>query len=248
MKVEFRLTATEAAPGLLEAEDESNRTIYIQPVAFLSNEHIQSAAAITDERGQPTIHVVFTPEGAQVMATVTGEHVGEQIAILVDGVVINAPFLAGALDGGFARIGGNFTEEEARRIAAGITGSVAPPVRRGNIPPSGPRQQVWDPEHGHYHTTVERTETEIDVAVDILETYVGEYELPQFLIAVTLEAGALFVEPRGEPKMRLFAESETQFFLRNAEVQLSFTSDEGGEVIGVVLHEGDTDHEGRKVR
>ena len=120
VKLELRLAFSEAAPGLLEAEDESNRTIYIQPVAFLSNEHVRFAGVTTAERGIPAVAIYFTPEGSRIWATVTGGHIGEPVAILLDGVVVTAPIVRERLDGGEARITGIYTEDEARRIAAGI--------------------------------------------------------------------------------------------------------------------------------
>ena len=119
--VEFRLAATETGPGLLEATiADSEQTIYVRPAAFLSNEQVQSAVAIADEDGRPAIEVVFTPEGRRIMATVTGGHVNRPVAILVDGVVIAAPTVREQIDGGVVRITENLTQEEARRVAAGI--------------------------------------------------------------------------------------------------------------------------------
>ena len=92
-----------------------------------------------------------------------------------------------------------------------------------------------------------RTERE-EVEVEILESYVGKYELtPQFVISVTLENGALFVQATGQPKFPVFAESETKFFLRAVEAQISFTKDESGTVTGVILHQGGRDQAARKV-
>ena len=125
--------------------------------------------------------------------------------------------------------GGALAAELSRRIQAAYEwDSMAQPVRRGYTPP------------------VERTE--VDVAVDILETYVGEYELrPGFSIVVTLEGGALFIQATGQSKFPVFAESETKFFLRVVEAQVSFTKDDSGAVTGMILHQGGRDQPGRKV-
>ena len=94
---------------------------------------------------------------------------------------------------------------------------------------------------------VERTE--VEVATAVLETYVGEYELaPTFSIVVTLEDGALFAQATGQPKFPLFAESETEFFLRVVDAQVSFTKDDSGAVTGIILHQGGANQPGRKVR
>ncbi|MEE8327100.1 MAG: serine hydrolase domain-containing protein, partial [candidate division NC10 bacterium] len=61
-----------------------------------------------------------------------------------------------------------------------------------------------DPAPRGYRPPVERTE--IDVAEEILQTYVGEYELsPQRSLVVTLEDGQLHLEVTGQGKAPLFA-------------------------------------------
>ena len=93
-----------------------------------------------------------------------------------------------------------------------------------------------------------RERVEVEVAEDILETYVGEYEFaPTFSIVVTLEAGALFAQATGQPKFPIFAESETQFFLRVVDAQVSFTMDDSGAVTGIILHQGGANQPGRKI-
>ena len=126
--------------------------------------------------------------------------------------------------------GAELLAEVSRRIQAAYEwDSMAEPVRRGYAPP------------------VERTE--VAVAVEILETYIGEYELsPEFSIVVTLENDALFVQATGQPRFPVFAESETKFFLRAVEAQISFTRDDSGVVTGMILHQGGRDQSARKVQ
>ena len=98
-----------------------------------------------------------------------------------------------------------------------------------------------------YARPVERTE--VEVAEALLETYVGEYELGDDLsLFVTLEDGVLFVQPTGQEKLPVFAESETKFFQRAVKAQVSFTRDDSGAVTGLILHQGGRDHPGRKVK
>ena len=126
--------------------------------------------------------------------------------------------------------GGALAAEVSRRIQVAYDwDSRAQPVPRGYAP------------------RVERTE--VEVAVDVLETYVGEYEMsPELSIAVTLEGGGLFVQPTGQSRVPVFAESETKFFLRAGNAQVSFTKDASGAVTGMILHQGGRDQSGRKVR
>lgn len=91
--------------------------------------------------------------------------------------------------------------------------------------------------------------TEIVVPAKVLEDYVGEYALSsQFSIAVTLETGALFIQATGQAKFPVFAESETKFFLKVVEAQISFRRDDTGAVTSLILHQGGRDQQGKKVR
>ncbi|MDQ2871432.1 MAG: serine hydrolase [Acidobacteriota bacterium] len=89
---------------------------------------------------------------------------------------------------------------------------------------------------------------EMIVAPEVLDTYTGEYQLgPSFSIVVTREGGALFVQATNQPKLPLFAESETDFFLQVVDAQIRFVK-EGGRVASLVLHQNGQDTPGRKVR
>ncbi len=116
--------------------------------------------------------------------------------------------------------GGAVAGELSRRIQMAYEwDSVARPAPRGYRPP------------------VERAE--IDVAEEVLEAYVGEYELtPAMSIVITLEDGRLHVQPTGQTKLPMFAESEDMFFLRAVSAQVSFTRATSGEVTTMVLHQG----------
>jgi hypothetical protein len=88
----------------------------------------------------------------------------------------------------------------------------------------------------------------IDVAEAILQTYAGEYQLSdEFSIVVTAEGGQLFVQATGQNKLPLFAESETEFFLKVVDAQVTFTKNDAGEVAGLILHQNGRDMPGRKV-
>src|SRR5690606_17519520 len=79
----------------------------------------------------------------------------------------------------------------------------------------------------------------VDVPEDVLERYVGRYELaPQFHIEVTRENDVLYAQATNEPRFRLFAASPTRFFLRVVEAEIEFTVDAAGNVTGLVLHQG----------
>lgn len=88
---------------------------------------------------------------------------------------------------------------------------------------------------------------EIEVSAEVLERYVGVYELvPEFRITVTLEEGSLHVQATGQPKFPVFAESESKFFLKVVDAQVTFVT-ENGEVTSLIMHQGGVDQTARKV-
>lgn len=87
---------------------------------------------------------------------------------------------------------------------------------------------------------VERTK--VDVPVEILESYVGEYPLAEnFVLAITVEDEALWVQATGQQRLQIYAESETEFFLQAVDAQITFEVDDSGDVTGLVLHQGGAD-------
>ena len=85
---------------------------------------------------------------------------------------------------------------------------------------------------------------EVPVAAKILEQYVGNYELePGFVMSVTLEDGQLVTQLTGQPKVPLFAESETVFFPKVVDAEIEFLKDQKGQVTHLVLRQG-----GREVK
>jgi CubicO group peptidase (beta-lactamase class C family) len=126
--------------------------------------------------------------------------------------------------------GGAVANELSRRIQVAYEwDAFAEPVPRGYAPP------------------VERTE--IAVAEEILATYVGDYALSDELtLVITLENGGLFIEPTGQGKFPLFAESETEFFLRVANAQITFMQNDAGEVTSLLLRQDGRERPAAKVR
>ncbi len=84
----------------------------------------------------------------------------------------------------------------------------------------------------------------VEVTVDsmVLARYVGEYELaPAFHIAVTREGMNLFVQATAQPRFRIYAESDSTFFLKVVDAQVSFGPD------ALVLHQNGQNIPGRKI-
>ncbi len=70
----------------------------------------------------------------------------------------------------------------------------------------------------------ERTEKKIDPKV--FDAYIGQYQVaPGFLIWITREGDRFLAQATGQGKAELFAESETEFFYKVVDAQITFEKD-----------------------
>lgn len=87
-----------------------------------------------------------------------------------------------------------------------------------------------------------RPRTEIKLDPRRFERCTGFYSHPAGLVmTVTLEGDRFFLQLTGQPTVELFAESDSNFFLKVVPAQLTFTSGEDGRVDGLILHQGGHD-------
>ncbi len=86
---------------------------------------------------------------------------------------------------------------------------------------------------------------EIHVAHDILQSYVGTYELtPTFSITFTLDGDQLVSEATGQGKLPVYPQSDTLFFAKAVDAQVEFFKDDKGKVAYLVLHQNGHDTKG----
>jgi CubicO group peptidase (beta-lactamase class C family) len=89
---------------------------------------------------------------------------------------------------------------------------------------------------------------EVRLTPEQLDRCVGRYELrPGFVLEVTREGDRLFSQATGQPKAEIFAESETEFFLKVVDAQLSFPREATGPATGLVLHQGGRDMPAKRI-
>jgi len=93
----------------------------------LSGRHMTRANVDFDQTtGQPYVVLHFNSDGDELFGLLTEAHVGEQIAIFLDGEVITAPTVQTAIYGGQAVITGGFTIEEAKLLAQRLNAGALP--------------------------------------------------------------------------------------------------------------------------
>src|SRR5512139_3256161 len=96
---------------------------------LLTGDRLKEAKVSIDEYGKPAISITFDGDGARVFERVTGENVGRQLAIVLDGVVHSAPRIKDRIAGGSAQISGNFTHDEAAKLAIVLRESLPAPMK-----------------------------------------------------------------------------------------------------------------------
>lgn len=84
---------------------------------LLTGKYLKNAQVSFDQFGKPKVDMEFTDEGAKKFEEITAKYVGKQIAIVLDGKVMSAPRVIEKISGGRAEITGNFTIDEAKRLA-----------------------------------------------------------------------------------------------------------------------------------
>ncbi|KRR13425.1 hypothetical protein CQ12_09895 [Bradyrhizobium jicamae] len=89
---------------------------------------------------------------------------------------------------------------------------------------------------------------EVPVDPAVLAAYTGRYELtPTFALTVRADGARLFVRGTGQDELQVFAESETDFFSRVVNAQITFARPEGGAAPSLVLHQNGRDRVAKRI-
>ncbi|WP_320052025.1 protein translocase subunit SecDF [uncultured Acetobacteroides sp.] len=78
---------------------------------------VDASKQFDDKHGSVDVSMRMNSEGAKTWARLTGDNVGRQIAIVLDGLVYSAPRVNQAIEGGSSSISGTFTTQEADDLA-----------------------------------------------------------------------------------------------------------------------------------
>jgi SecD/SecF fusion protein len=85
--------------------------------APLEGDVITDARFELDDRARPGVSMQMNPSGAKAWKRLTGQNVGQQIAIVLDNYVYSAPNVNEEIPSGRSSISGNFSREEAIDLA-----------------------------------------------------------------------------------------------------------------------------------
>lgn len=106
----------EIPPGYYIPESKEEEVFLVEKEPVLTGRELSTAAPEIYE-ARPQVSLEFTGKGAKIFSEVTGEHVRERLAIVLDDVVYSAPVISEKITGGKARISGRFTMGEAKDLA-----------------------------------------------------------------------------------------------------------------------------------
>jgi hypothetical protein len=76
------------------------------------------------------------------------------------------------------------------------------------------------------------------VKPEVLESYVGRYDYGEAIMIISREGNRLFGQLAGQPRFEIFPKSETEFFWKVVEAQVSFVKNEKGEVVKAIHRQG----------
>ncbi|MET3927773.1 serine hydrolase [Devosia sp. 2618] len=104
---------------------------------------------------------------------------------------------------------------------------------------------ILDPSLPMAQIPAPRVAVEIDPA--LLQNYAGTYVLgPEFTMEITTEDNKLFAQLTGQDPFEVFPESDTEFFYKVVDAQLTFETGPDGAATGLVLHQNGLDIPGSK--
>jgi CubicO group peptidase (beta-lactamase class C family) len=88
----------------------------------------------------------------------------------------------------------------------------------------------------------------VNVDPSIYDDYIGEYELaPNFILTISREGNKLFAQATGQDIFEIFPLSETRYFSKVVDAEISFMKDKGGKVNELILHQ-EGDHIAKRIK
>ena len=112
-------------PGVSGSNDASTVYYMVKKVAAVTGQDLRSARASVDENNRPAVSFTLSNEGGRKFGKVSGENIGRQLAIILDGRVQSAPTLESKINSE-GRITGSFTPEEVADLSLKLRSGALP--------------------------------------------------------------------------------------------------------------------------
>jgi preprotein translocase subunit SecD len=123
--LEFRL-ANPNAEEILAANPDATLDELFLPTNLTGRYLTKARVEFDPSTRVPSVGLVFNEEGAQLFAELTREHIGEVLAIVLDGQILSAPQIQSEITNGQAQVTGNFTPDEAKVLVRDINYGALP--------------------------------------------------------------------------------------------------------------------------
>jgi len=142
--VDESMDASQVKPGSLPADREilpgkDGGSYVVYKKALLTGDYLTEAKVSLDRYNEVSVSIVFNNKGAEIFEEITGAHVNERLAIVLDNVVQSAPNINERIAGGRAQITGSYTMDEAHDLAIVLrAGSLPAPMELENETTVGP--------------------------------------------------------------------------------------------------------------
>lgn len=89
---------------------------------------------------------------------------------------------------------------------------------------------------------------QIRVDPKVFDGYIGRYQLtPTLTVTVTREGDHLFSQSNAQPKSEIFPEAENDYFMKTADVQITFVTDTQGRATELILHQNGQDRHAKRI-
>ncbi len=112
--------------GVVEASSpESPGPVYVRPERYVSEADVRSASVERAKNGCQ-VGIRLTASGTRKLAELTRDHVGERIAVMLDGKVVMSPTIRSEIIDGLVALTGHFSDSRCEEIARGLSAQGKP--------------------------------------------------------------------------------------------------------------------------
>ncbi len=115
----------EILPYREERGEQRIEYLVVSKIPTITGRHLKNARRSTDSNGAPAVGFFLNSEGADLFSRATGLHVGDRLAIELDGVVVSAPVINEKI-GAEGIIHGRFTVQQAEDLSLMLRSGALP--------------------------------------------------------------------------------------------------------------------------
>jgi preprotein translocase subunit SecD len=170
-------------PGDIRSENE--RFFITESDAQVTGQYLSDARLIFDEYGRPAVGFSFKGEGVSRFGKLTGENIGNRLAIVLDGTIKSAPVIQERISSQ-GRITGTFTLDEAKDLALVLRSGALP------VPVDVEQEQTVGPSLGR--DSIEKGKLSMIVGgIAVVLFMIFFYRLQGVIADVALALNMLFI-------------------------------------------------------